>query len=47
MLRDLELIARVERVGIAEMVRSWIREKVREYQKDPRYKKERDKEEGT
>ena len=39
MLRDLETIARVEKAGIPELVRSWIREKIREYQKDPRYRK--------
>ena len=39
MLWELELIARVEKAGIPELVRSWIRDKIREYQKDPRYRK--------
>lgn len=39
MLEDLEKIGRVEKATVPELVRSWIREKVREYQKDPRYRK--------
>jgi len=37
--RELDLISRLEGTTIAELVRGWIRDKVREYQKDPRYKR--------
>jgi len=37
MMTDLELISEVEGVGMAELVRGWIRERIAGYQKDRRY----------
>jgi len=47
MMTDLELISQVEGVGMAELVRGWIRDQIAGYQKDRRYlakKEERDRE---
>lgn len=36
-LEDLELISQIEGVGIPELIRGWIREKIAGYQRDRRY----------